>query len=436
MHRNQIRGHASQLCEQSAREKIWRTLGYSIPVLVGVFLFFVPFPHTTAIKEICFYLAIAISLVLILSKRQSFMFKTPLAYPLILFFLWSLLSIFWSVNVENSISDVRKHLLNHIILYFLLINAFHSRQRLGSLAWIVVLSATVFSVIGMIFYYMISGASIETVRFGHILNSVNVSTELPVNFIGTLTVFAVILCLHLYFQERAVYRRVLIMACLIPIGMATLLTQSRGTFLALIVVLTLLVFIKARKSAFLLLLAMILVIVMVTPLKNRLGGGIQNLTERVHINYITCDVIKDHPLLGIGFGMQTFINDIGKESYVRQAPAGYRPVEIYTPHNWLLDITVRLGLIGLLLFFYILFVVGKMCWEIIRYPRNLYIRDWGLSTAAAFVGYFIIGMAEPVFLFRASATVFFIILALITILWHLNQETQGDCSHQPCEAYC
>jgi len=422
------------LSQQRAREKIWRTLSCSVPVLVSIFLFFLPFPHTTAIRELCFYLAIAISLILIVSKQGSFTFKTPLAYPLMLFFLWSVLSMFWSLNMENSISDVRKHLLNHIILYFLLINAFHSKWRLSVLAWIVVLSATVFSVTGMVYYYIISGASIETVRFGHILNSVNVSTELPVNFIGTLTVFAVILCFHLYFQERGVYRRVLIMACLIPVGMATLLTQSRGTFLALVISGALLFFGKAKKGAALLLLAMILVIVMVTPLKNRLGGNFQNLKERLYINYITCDVIKDHPLRGIGFGMRTFINDIDKESYVRQAPAGQRPAEIYTPHNWLLDITVRLGLVGLLLFFYIFFVFGKMCWEVIRHPQNRYIREWGLSTAVAFVGYFIIGLAEPVFLFRASASVFFIILAIMTILWQLNQEEQGGCS-QP-EAWC
>ena len=423
-------GIASKLSEQSAREKIWRTLSCSVPVLVGIFLFFLPFPHTTAIRELCFYLAIAISLVLIVFKQGSFTFKTPLAYPLMLFFLWSLLSMFWSLNMENSISDVRKHLLNHIILYFLLINAFHSRQRLFLLAWIVVLSATVFSVTGMVYYYIISGASIETVRFGHILNSVNVSTELPVNFIGTLTVFAVILCLHLYFQEHWLYHRVSAIVCIIPIGMATLFTQSRGTFLSLVVALALLSLIKAKKSALLLLLAVILLIVMTTPLKNRLGVvNFKNLKERLYINYVTCDVIKDHPLLGIGFGMQTFINDIDKESYVRQAPAGQRPAEIYTPHNWLLDITVRLGLVGLLLFFYILFVFGKMCWEVIRHPRNRYIREWGLSTAVAFVGYFIIGLAEPVFLFRTSTIVFFIILAIITILWHLNQGGRETHSH-------
>jgi O-antigen ligase len=194
-------------------------------------------------------------------------------------------------------------------------------------------------------------------------------------------------------------------------------------------------FIKAKKSALLLLLAVILLIVMTTPLQDKLGRELRSFKERLYINYVTCDVIKDHPLLGIGFGMQTFIYDIGKESYVKKVSKGYRPAAILTPHNWLLDITVRLGLIGLLLFLYILFVFGRMCWETIRHPRDRYIRDWGLSTAAAFVGYFIIGMAEPVFLFRASATVFFIILALITILWHLNQEMQGDCS-QPCEAYC
>jgi O-antigen ligase len=132
--------------------------------------------------------------------------------------------------------------------------------------------------------------------------------------------------------------------------------------------------------------------------------------------------LKDYPLKGIGFGMLTFKNSINKEAYVNKLPQRDRPAEIYGPHNWLLDIAVRVGLIGLILFLAILFVFVKMCWKTIRHARDDGIRRWGIYVAIAFLAYFIMGLAEPLFYYKASAMMFYILLAMITILSNLNRE--------------
>ncbi len=120
--------------------------------------------------------------------------------------------------------------------------------------------------------------------------------------------------------------------------------------------------------------------------------------------------------------MQTFINNIDKNSYLNSIPKEKRPAKILTPHNWLFDIAVRMGLIGLILLLSIIFVFGKMCWGTIRHAKDDGIRDWAYCMVISFAAYFIIGIVEPVFLFKASAIVFYIILGIITILWRLNQE--------------
>ena len=403
----------------SNSQKVFEVLNQSVPVLIGIFIFFNPFPHTTAIKEICFYLAVLIVLILVVFRRSTFIFKTPLTLPLIFFLLWATLSIFWSLNMENSIHDVRAHLLNHIILYFLLINSFSSRKGLATLAWIVVISAAIFSVAGMFYFYIILDNPIGS-RFGHLSTRgpTNVFPELGVNFIGTITVFSMLICLHYFFQERHLYRRTAIVACLIPLFIATFLTQSNGTFTALMLAITIKLSLKAKKIVPFILLAVAGIVVM-TPLKDYIK--ISSLESRSKINYVTYEVIKDYPIAGIGFGMQTFIENIDKKSYINSIPKKKRPTEIYTPHNWLLSIAVRLGIIGLILFLYIIVVFGKMCWETIRNPKDDDIKDWGYCTVIAFVAYFTIGIVEPVFLFKASATIFYVILAMITILWRLNQ---------------
>lgn len=177
-------------------EKLFRILNYCVFALLGIHIFCLPFPYTTAVTNISFYLAILMALVLLFFNPSIFTFKTPLTYPLIIFFLWSLLSIFWAVNIENTINDVRGHLLNYIIFYFLLINFFNSRKRLRALGWIVVLSAAIFSWLGIFYYYVILDNSIQLIRFGGLTKTgKNISTELPVNMIGTFNITAIFFCI-------------------------------------------------------------------------------------------------------------------------------------------------------------------------------------------------------------------------------------------------
>jgi O-antigen ligase len=386
-----------------------------------MFIFCKPFPYTTAITNISFYLAIGIAVFLMIFSPGAFTFKTPFTYPLIIFFLWSLLSIFWALNVENTIHDVRAHLLNHIIFYFLLINFFNSRKRLDILAWIIVSSAVFFSVSGMVYYYVILGNPIQSYRLGcGMIKGANASTELPTNFIGTLNITAILFCLYFFFQSSSLYRRIAIILCAVASFVAIILTQSRATLAAFVIAGGTMLLLRKKRFLPIFLVA-IITLIFVTPFKNRLDTF--TIKERFKINYVAYEVLKEYPLKGIGFGMLTFKNSINKETYINKLP-DYRPAEIQCAHNWLLDIAVRVGLIGLILFLAILFVFVKRCWKIIRYARDNVIRNWGVYVAIASLAYFVMGLTEPLFLFRASAMMFYILLGMITILSNLNHETQ------------
>jgi len=408
---------------QDKHEKGFTILNYCVFALLGIYIFCLPFPYTTAVTNISFYLAILIALVLFIFNPGTFTFKTPLTYPFIAFFLWSLLSIFWAINVENTINDVRGHLLNYIIFYFLLINFFHSRKRLEALGWVIVLSAATFSVLGMIYYYVIMDNSIQLIRLGGLTKTwKHVSTELPVNMIGTLNITAVFLCLYFFPRVSFLYQRIAIAFCLLASFVAILLTHSRGTLVALVIAASTLLLIKQKKLVPVFLVA-IAILFFSIPFKDKLDSF--SLSERLKINYVSYQVWKDYPLKGIGFGMMTFVNSINKEAYVNKLPERYRPWQIHTTHNWLLDIAVRLGVIGLILFLAILIVFIKMCWKTIQQARDADIRLWGIYVAIAFLAYFVMGLFEPLFLFTAPAIMFYILLGMITILLRLNHES--DC---------
>lgn len=101
-------------------DRVFELLKQSIPILMGIFLFFNPFPHTTTIKEICFYLSAFIVLLLLVFKKVDFSFKTPLAIPFALFVLWSFTGLFFALNKPNSIHDFYAHLLEYLAFYYIL----------------------------------------------------------------------------------------------------------------------------------------------------------------------------------------------------------------------------------------------------------------------------------------------------------------------------
>ena len=389
----------------------------SIPFLMGIFIFFNPFPHTTAIKEICYYLSVIIVTVLILSKKIDFTFKTPLLLPFGLFVSWAFLSIFFALDKENSIGDFYSHLIRYVILYYILINFFNSEKRLIYLSWVIIISSSLFIIGGLFYYYFI--LEDNSLRFG-IFSQISIST------IVVITVFAIILALNHLRNENYLYLRVFLAISILVLSIGFLMAQERSAFLAIFLA-AIFFFYKNKKWMFVFFI-LILMIGAISPLKNRFQlhnpeKMLINLRNdvRIKINYLTFEVIKEHPIIGIGFGLQTY-GELDLERYQKRLPQKYHQKNIVAdPHNIVLDVAVRLGVPGLVFFFYIIFVFLKMCWNIVRHGKDNFMKNWGQCLAACFVAVFTIGLFHPVFS-HMPEVVFCTIFSMTTIIWRLNNE--------------
>ena len=113
---------SSQSVGLTAESKLFEILNQSVIVLMGIFIFFNPFPHTTAIQEISFYLSVAIVLVLVVSKKTEFSLITPLSLPFKFFVFWAFIGIFFALNKKNTINDFYAHLIKYIICYYIIVN--------------------------------------------------------------------------------------------------------------------------------------------------------------------------------------------------------------------------------------------------------------------------------------------------------------------------
>jgi len=398
-----------QLNELTAREKIFKGLNLGIPALMGLFIFLNPFPHTTAIKEICFYSSVVMILILACFRKLDFSFRSPLTTPFLLFALWAFIGLFFALDKENSIHDYQMHLLKYMVLYYILINYFHSRERLFYLSGIIIVSATLFSIGEIVYFYGILGHTLST-KLGTGI------PEVAANWVGIIALPAAIFSLQNIIAENRLHVKAVSIICLFSTFVICILTQTRSAILALLLSVIILCF--KNKKIMVACLGIVLIFTMMTPIKDRFTGGNPISALRLDIHYVTYEIIKDYPIMGIGFGMEAYGSGkhIDLAAYNKRVPKKYRG-DIHTdPHSMPFSIAVRTGLIGLVLFLYILFASFKMSWISIRQGKDDHL---GRRLVSAFVAVLVIGFFEP-FFSHVPEVVFYTLLAMITIVWKLG----------------
>ncbi len=395
-------------------------LNQAVPVLMGIFIFFNPFPHTTSIKEICFYSSFFIVLILIYFKKIDFSFRSPLTLPFALFTAWVFIGLFFALDKGNSIHDFRAHLLKYIVFYYILINFFNSRKRIVGLSWVIIISATIFSIGEIYYFYFMLGNSFSTKLLPGL-------KEIAVNQIGFVTVTAAIFSLYYIITTGTLYVKIISLVCLFPLCILSVLTQTRSIALALFLSVIILCF--KNKKVMVVCLGIILIAICISPLKNRFIHADPITGLRLDINHTTFEIIKNFPIVGIGFGMETYGNKkhINLDAYNKKVPVKYRQKSIIHtyPHSMLFSIAVRTGLIGFALFLYTVFISFKTCWNCIRHGRNNFIKKWGLCVASVLVAVIVMGSFEA-WSRHVQKVVFYTILAMMTIVWRLGNVNSED----------
>ena len=272
----------------------------------------------------------------------------------------------------------------------------------------------------LIDFYVMRGYNLST-KLGIYIEGQH---EIPSNIIGISTLFGLLLSLYQFTKEGILYRRIILTICMCATAIATLATQTRGAFLAMIV--SLLLSFPRNKKTLLFFFLFLALVILVMPVKDQITPsaliGKINTDQRIKIWYSFGEMVIDHPITGIGFGMQTYYDENLLNKYNEKVPAKYRQeTPLNAPHNIVLDIAVRVGFVGLALFFYIIFVFVRMSWQIIKSGKDDFIRHWGLCFLAAFVAVFIQGQFENT-MSGPPAMILYTTFAMMVILWHIQSQ--------------
>jgi O-antigen ligase len=410
----QIRNFAEDILapKSGKEEKFFTFLNLLIPILTGLYVFLNPLPLSAA-SEFCFYLSLVALIILLIFKKTCFTLRWPLTLPLSLFFIWAAFGLFFTLDFKNSLHDLRGHLLEFLIIFYLLVNYFHSPKKLEAISWIVISSTTIFSAGAVIIYYFIEGFPFND-RLGFTFK------EMHTGWMCFITIFAATLTLNNLYKAKSSIGRTLLAACFLILTATTLMNQSRGALIGLLASLIIMCF-QNKKNLIFVFIA-ILLIVLIPGIKERINHeGLASLRSK--INSLSIEVIEDYPITGVGFGMQIYSNKnvLDLEKYNMKLPVEDRQEKVAaSPHNTFLDIALRTGIIGLFLYINILLCALLMLWQTGR-RAGKYFRSWSICLFASLMSF----IMQALFADTASgprAVVLYTILAMITIMWSLGRQ--------------
>ena len=376
--------------------------------------FFNAFPHVNAIKDILFYLAFIAFIVLASKKKIAIDFASPLTLPILLILLWAVVTSVFANKIGDSFDSLFSHLVKYIFLWVLVTNVFEDEAMIEWFLRTAIVSILIFCV-GAIVYFYVTQANNWSTRLGF--------DSIAHNIICFGANFAVVFSIYEFRKTKNKYLKALITTAILICITTTFLTQSRGGILALVASVFCLFLLEKNLKIILPVLLIISIGLLGSPVKERFfkekSGSNQHRLGAI-LYYI--EVIKDHPVKGTGYAIDIFNNEnvYANEKYFNRIPKKYRKdIYVIFPHNMFLSLGVRMGLVGISLYLYLLsayFFMGiKASVQGVTNPSKALAR----TMVAAMVVFLVGGMFEPVFIHQLDM-IFFSLMAMNTVLWKVS----------------
>jgi len=358
-----------------------------IAIVILIPLAFYPYciPVFVPIKEL--FLQILVLLALTMWKLRIVAFNklewktTSLDKPVFLYLLLGCLSLIWSVNIYNSIMTLPIFLVGPF-LYFVVSNSMWEQNKIEKLLLVIIIIGTAMGAYGILQYIGID----FTFWGGNIGRGQVFGLFGNVNYYAEYLILPLALVIGLILSKERIFHRIFLLIALIIMSIALFLTFTRGSYLAIAISIPAILFLYYRSSSnntnkqyykkiilyFLLFVIIALAVIYIPHPLNKENTPLGKLRNRVTIESLTSGssilrrvatwkftwmMIEDYPILGSGVGTYGYQSLKYQSDFFAQGqnrdiyPHGYA----VQAHNEYLQIWSELGVIGLLLFLWIIF---------------------------------------------------------------------------------
>jgi len=345
------------------------------------------FTMATPIKLIGALSFISVLIKNTLEKKELHFFKQKQIVWSALFLLWIVVS-----GLTQPGYSTRENFTVYIscaIFGFLILSLVNNLQRYRILLWAGIISISVVSIKGILDYIFFESIAVEAKN-----NFLRVTGESfdPNYFAIMLLPFLGVTFYNIFAERNKLLKTVSLLICFLVV-IALIVTFSRGGIIGFFVMLLTASYKSKKKiKAIFLLLLTILILINVMPAKvwerfekTKIEGesgeeAIASTKRRFLLAKAAWQIFLNNPLIGVGVGNFYYMSRL------------YQPIRPGRAHSTYLEIMAELGLIGIILFFILVFLSLRSLKKIASqntligtYAKGLFIGLIGFLVAATFL---------------------------------------------------
>jgi len=352
-------------------------------------------PIKESIAEVLVIIGLMFWGIKLLEEGKFKFIHSALNTPVLLLVLFSCLSLLWSDAVHVSLQQLPLFLLGPF-LYLIVINNIHRESQINHIITTLLVLGGIFGVYGVLQYmeidFPIWAKNVERFKvFGLFGN---------VNYFAEYLIIPLPIAVALFFTSKNIKRKILLLIGILAMSATLILTFTRSSYLgfgiSLIFMFSLFMlsqgknFIQNNKKVLTVILIVIIIMASIVAIPNPLNKDdtfLSKIRDRLSFDKITQSksllrriatwkftilMIKDHPLLGSGIG--TFRYNTLKYQAEFFKKSDNRSIYSYgfaeKSHNEYLQLWAELGIIGLLIFIWLLISYFTYGIKLLRRLKN------------------------------------------------------------------
>jgi len=400
-------------------------LDYLIEHCILAVAFFLPLSMTISSGFLGFGAVLWLGKMVIMGRLD---FKrTPFDVGIALFVLLSALSICASPDKGFSFYNYYNLMGRYVLIYYLVVNNISSVEQIKRIIWTLLSSALLVSMYG--FYQYLFGVNISSsewvdgAQFPDLKVRVFSTLENP-NLLAGFLVTMIAIAAGMSCKADTMKERALLLGLAAIFGTCLIFTYSRGAWLSLVAVISVYGMLYNRKIFWLFILLPIAMLCGHDAVLDRIMS-ITNPTDtsstlRLALWESTIAMIKDRPLLGIGWGSYWLVYP-DYDFFLNNSS-----IKIFHAHNMYLNIAAEIGIPGLITFLSIMYGHVRLALSLVSGAVEYWSSGLMIGVVAAIVGMIVNGFTDYVMFNIQLSMLYWLLNGLIVIVWQQSHQRQNQ----------
>lgn len=356
--------------------------------------------------------------------------KRVLAFELIdiLVLLFGALMLFGGIFTRGGVPSLLSAAMYFafILTYFLIVNSYIRKTWIYRSVKLMVISTSVVALVGIFEDGVVSSSFVDMSVFADIGARVSSFLGNP-NMLGVYLVMVFPFCVSQMLSAEKRINKFLYALCSLSVLICTVMTWSRGAWLGIMVSIVLVALLYNFKTVWFFASAVITMPIWLDfvpqNILNRLLSIVTMSDSSVIYRFNTwrgvLNMIGDNLLSGIGVGESAF-----KRIYSLYAVPGTESV--MHSHNLFLQITLELGIAGIVLFALIIFTYTQKSLEAVKYGRrDSKSRSLIIASFSGIIGALVMGITDHIWYNYRVFLVFWAVMALGVALVRINDKEKA-----------